>query len=265
MTKRCPADFSELLSPKGKDILENGLNATQFAMTNKETPYISFTDALDVERSALCRDMLNDLWPISSKYSRFVPLPPDSHSDPNLDYVNCPYNSVCYQMTQPAAGATTDDEKAFFEDSGIAELTRSPALKAFAEQVTGYKLTHTGKDGLVVISYGTGGYVGPHTDVKWHHAAGFDNTARSLAYVDMHLIFATDAVEHQYLIAQDGAFMTTMAGGAPTNGTVSILRQPFWHASTPLKARPGQEDKARRWLLGITFLIEGDNSPKKLV
>jgi hypothetical protein len=39
-----------------------------------------------------------------------------------------------------------------------------------------------------------------------------------------------------------------------TVGGVTVYRLPFWHYTTPLMARPGQDAAARRWVLLGTFL-----------
>jgi hypothetical protein len=38
---------------------------------------------------------------------------------------------------------------------------------------------------------------------------------------------------------------------------VNVYRLPFWHFTTPLAAKPGRADDARRWLLLGTFLPAG--------
>jgi len=44
------------------------------------------------------------------------------------------------------------------------------------------------------------------------------------------------------------------------DGLISAYRLPFWHFTTPLEAKRGQSDAARRWVLLGTFLYK--DSPK---
>ena len=95
----------------------------------------------------------------------------------------------------------------------------------------------------------------------WPISAGWDPSGKPMAYVDVHLAFSTDAVEQQFLIMQEGGFLSQMIGGTPKNGTVGVYRQPFWHSSTPLVPKPGREDDARRWVLMFNYEIVDRPAP----
>ena len=103
-----------------------------------------------------------------------------------------------------------------------------------------------------MLAYGPGDYAGPHND---HHPE--DAEARD-GYTDVHLTFCTPAVARQSLVyAPLGHF--SEEANVKTLGGVTAYRLPFWHYTTPLVARPGQQSRARRWVLLGTFL---DQPPK---
>jgi len=98
-----------------------------------------------------------------------------------------------------------------------------------------------------VLAYGAGDYAGPHND---HHPE--DAEARD-GYTDVHLTFCTQGVARQALIYAPLGHFSEEASVA-TLGGVTAYRLPFWHYTTPLVARRGQEQTARRWVLLGTFL-----------
>ena len=69
----------------------------------------------------------------------------------------------------------------------------------------------------------------------------------------MHLMLATRAVEHQWLVYAKGGHFTEVQG-VHTLGGMTVYKLPFWHYTTPLVARPRREQEARRWVLLGTFL-----------
>lgn len=129
---------------------------------------------------------------------------------------------------------------------GLLGMMRSESLARFAEAVTGYKLDRDLN--MQVSCYEPGDYAGPHND---HHP---EYPAIRNGYVDFHVMFANNAVDHHYLVyAEKGHFSKIV--DVNVHGAISVYRLPFWHYTTPLAAKPGQENRARRWLLLGSFVI----------
>jgi hypothetical protein len=260
-----------MLTPRGLEILEHGLRADQFRMDNTLTPYISFRDVFDPGIAAAILAGLEAFWPVMKNNPMNNPMTPVCHFDMELDYAAGPYCADQYQMTCNLAGIGDGDEEpekeAFFMDSGLFNMSRSTHLKRLLEQITGYELEQdvSGGSGILMVAYAEGGYVSPHTDVKWPRHMLWTTSDAPIAYLDAHLAFSTDAVAEHRLIYQQGAHLNGITpADEPHNGALSVYRLPLWHATTPLIAKPGRGPDAHRWVLMLNFKINGDNSPKRL-
>jgi hypothetical protein len=124
-------------------------------------------------------------------------------------------------------------------------MLRSASFHAFAEALSGYPLRK--QWGLQALCYLPGDYSGPHND---HHP---DEPLGRDGYTDLHLTFATDDVDHQWLVYEKQAHLTEIESIRSLGG-VTCYRLPFWHYTTPMVAKRGRETKARRWVLLGTFL-----------
>src|SRR5205085_864325 len=113
----------------------------------------------------------------------------------------------------------------------------SDSFHALAEAISGYRLRR--KRGTQVLCYEANGYAGPHND---HHP---DEPAARGGYVDLHLGFANDAVDHQWLVYEHEGHLSQIRSIA-TVGGMSCYRLPLWHYTTPLAAKPGRFQDARR-------------------
>jgi hypothetical protein len=142
------------------------------------------------------------------------------------------------------------------QEMGIIDLLRSESLAAFAEQLAGRKLDR--KNGQQVLCYGPGDYAGPHND---HHP---ENKRAVQGYLDLHLSLSSKSVDHQYLVYAKGGHFTEMV---PVHGLgfLTIYRLPFWHYTTPLQAKPGKTDSARRWVLLATYLYAKERPSPQLL
>ncbi len=110
--------------------------------------------------------------------------------------------------------------------------------------------------GRQVICYESGDYSGPHND---HHP---ENADERNGFVDFHVMFSNDGVGHQLLVYEDHRHFLSTSHDVSGRSAVAIYRLPFWHYTTPLIARKGNEATARRWLLLASFAF--DPPPKKL-
>jgi hypothetical protein len=131
------------------------------------------------------------------------------------------------------------------EEIGLIAMLRSKSFHAFAEALSGYPLRR--QWGLQTLCYWPHDYSGPHND---HHP---DEPLGCDGYTDLHLTFSTAAVDHQWLVYERAGHLQDIRSVA-TVGGVTCYRLPFWHYTTPLVARRGQEREARRWVLLGTFL-----------
>ena len=268
---RWPSEFTELLTNRGREILDQGLVAPQFEFDNGETPYVSLRDVVDSEQARVCLAAFESRFAAIRPYRVDYRIPGASQARPELDYSSSPFCARHYQMTCPMDGydprydeAGLRNSRSFFDDSGLRTFAQSDSIRRFAEKVTGYELRQREGSGILVVCYGAYDYLSPHTDVSWPFTAGWDSENRAIAYVDFHLIFGNDAVAHQYIVMQDGAHLNKILGGPPFNGAISVYRLPLWHYSTPLVPKPGREDEARRWILMLNYQIVGDDRPKLL-
>ena len=128
--------------------------------------------------------------------------------------------------------------------TGVVAFLESDALRRLAVRAVGRALAP--RPGVQALRYGPGDYSGPHTD---HHPEYPDYAG---GYAEAHLTFTSPAVRDQFLMwAPDGHWTEMVEVAKP--GGLALYRLPFWHATTPLRAKPGREAEAYRWVLIATF------------
>jgi hypothetical protein len=244
--KRFPAEFAELLTAKGRRILERRDPALRAALAAPERFFVAIGGAIEARaaraaHALLERHMLTTLAPLAA------PIPEGSIWNQTRNYQE--------RLPKTARARTAYLERRrgrawrAAEEIGLIAMLRSPSFRAFAESVSGRPLdSHFGQQ---VLCYGAGDYAGPHTD---HHP---EEPRAAAGYVDFHVSFGSPAVAHQYLVyARDGHFSDMVDVNTP--GGITVYRLPFWHYTTPLMARPGREAAARRWVVLGTFLYAQD-------
>ncbi|WP_205525641.1 hypothetical protein [Pyxidicoccus trucidator] len=242
MRKTFPADFAELLTPKGRRILEGRDREVTGALLDPERPFVALQGVIDLRKATACRDALDaalrdTLVPMED------PIPHDSISGMTMNYMELLPKTV-RNRTALLENRRSRSYRAA-EAVGLTDMMRSDSFAAFAAAVTGRALRR--KWGIQVLCYGPGDYSGPHND---HHPE--EPEARD-GYVDMHVSLTMPGVDHQYLVyAKDGHF--TEMTRVSTVGGITVYRLPFWHYTTPLLARRGAEATSRRWVLLGTFL-----------
>lgn len=240
---RFPAEFADLLTPKGRRILEGRDPATHDALLDPRRFFVPIRGAIDAERARaahalLDRRMRPTLQPLAAA------IPEGSIRNQTRNYQErLPKTArVSTAFLERRAGLAWKMAEAI----GLLAMMRSASYRAFAEIIAGKPLA--AEFGQQVLCYGPGDYAGPHTD---HHP---EDAAAASGYVDFHISFGCDAVAHQYLVyARDGHF--TEIADVNTPGGITVYRLPFWHYTTPLTARPGREKAARRWVVLGTFLF----------
>ena len=236
-----PREFEDLLTREGRRVLA-GTHALVGALADPRTRFLSIEGLIDRTKAARLRTLLDRTLPSTlERIDR--PIPPDSIWKMREDYA---------ELLPKATRASTvyfdrDDEAGVkvARRIGLDALLRSASFHAFAEALAGRPLAS--KFGQQVLCYGPGDYAGPHND---HHPG---NARARAGYIDLHLSLSSPAVAHQWLVYAKAGHLGEIV---PVHGAAMLTayRLPFWHYTTPLVARPGQEAKARRWVLLGTFL-----------
>ena len=240
--KTFPSEFAELLTPKGRRILEGRDREACGALLRPGQRFVALGGVLDARKATACRDALEKALRDSLTVME-DPIPPESIWGMTENYAELLPKTVRVRTALLESRRSRSWKAA--EAVGLVAMLRSESFAAFAASVSGRALRR--KWGIQALCYGPGDYSGPHNDHHPEDAEAFDG------YVDMHLTFATPAVAHQWLIYSKGGHFSEMQS-VNTLGGVTVYRLPFWHYTTPLVARPGAEDAARRWVLLGTFL-----------
>ncbi|XXF76091.1 hypothetical protein P2318_23930 [Myxococcaceae bacterium GXIMD 01537] len=239
--KPFPPEFADLLTAKGRRILE-GKNPEVCGILKTGQRFVALPGVIDVKKAAACRDALEKAL-LGTLALMEDPIPPECLLGMTENYSELLPKSVRVRTALLESRRSRSWRAA--EEVGLTAMLRSETFAAFASAVSGRALRR--KWGIQVLCYGPGDYTGPHND---HHPE--DEDARD-GYVDMHVTLATPAVDHQWLVYAKGGHLSEIQG-VNTLGGVTVYRLPFWHYTTPLVAKKGKEDAARRWVLLGTFL-----------
>lgn len=243
MTQTFPVEFSDLLSARGRRILAGRDAAVCGALANPRCRFLALRGLLDPTKAAACRDLLDrQLLAVMSEMADIIP--PDTIYGMTENYAEWLPKTMRVKTAYLERRRTRAYRVA--EDIGLVSMFRSESFLAFAAMVAGRKLKK--QRGMQVLCYGPGDYAGPHND---HHP---EEPEAAGGYMDMHISLATPAVAHQWLVyASEGHFQNMTS--VNTLGGMTFYRLPFWHYATPLVAKRGQQEHARRWTLLGTFLF----------
>ena len=241
--KSFPPDFADMLSPKGRRILNRGYSHRRSVFGGTETPIALLSGMLEAGCASAGARLL-DCTMIDHVKRASVPVPPEAISDMTENYGELLPKSLNFSTVY--FGSKTSRAWQAAEEIGLMTMMRSESVMLFAEAVTGLRLKSD--RGAQVILYRPGDYAGPHND---HHP---ESAAERDGFVDLHISLTTPAVASQVLICEDKGHLSKMYPCA-LNGSVAVYKLPFWHYTTPLQARRGQEKDARRWLLLRSFEI----------
>ena len=237
-----PKTFADLLSPKGRRILDGRDRQVSGALADPRRPFLAVDRALDRAKSAAVWRLLDrSLGPHLVALSQ--PIPPESITGQTRNYQERLRKTVRVRTAYLERQGSRAWQEA--ERIGLIAMTGGETYRRFVEVIAGRALASG--FGRQVLCYGPGDYAGPHTD---HHP---EDSKAAAGYVDFHLTFAGPGVERQSLVyARDGHFSEEVS--VATQGGISAYRLPFWHYTTPLKAKPGRTATARRWVVLGTFL-----------
>ncbi len=242
--KRAPTEFEELLSPRGLRILEGKDARVCGALADPEVKFLGLPNVIDGKKATALRDLID-----RSLRDALTPM-----EDPIPEWTIRAMEQNYAELlpkTVRVHTALLDSRRAkayrIAEEIGLVSMLRSASFATFAQSLAGRPLKK--RWGIQTLCYTPGDYAGPHND---HHPEESD--ARD-GYLDLHITLATSGVASQWLVyEQDGHFSAMQ--NVNTVGGVTAYRLPFWHYTTPLQARRGREDEARRWVLLGTFLFK---------
>jgi hypothetical protein len=240
--KQLPKDFADLLTAKGRRILDARDPGTRGVLADPRQPFLALDGALDRGKAtAVWRLLDRTLDPLVTPLSQ--PIPPESITGQTRNYQERLRKTVRNRTAYLERRGSKAWQAA--ERIGLIAMTGSDSYRRFVEVLAGRRLAAA--FGRQVLCYGPGDYAGPHTD---HHP---EDPRAAGGYIDFHLTFSGPGVQRQLLVyARDGHF--TEEVDVATAGGISAYRLPFWHYTTPLKAKPGKAASARRWVVLGTFL-----------
>lgn len=238
--KRFPAEFEDLLSARGRAVLAG--NDRACGVLKAGLRFVTASDLLDPARSRAALRLLDrSMRDVLTQMD--VPAPPSAIAAMKRNYSERLPKTVRVRTAELASARSRGSVRA--AEIGLTEMLRSQSFHALAESLSGYRLRE--RRGVQVLCYEANDYSGPHND---HHP---EEPAARGGYVDLHLTFCNDAVEHQWLVYEHEGHLSQVQSIALAGG-VSCYRLPLWHYTTPLAARPGRVRDARRWVLLGTFI-----------
>lgn len=239
--KAFPREFADLLTGKGRRILEGRAPAQAGTLADPDRFFAAIAGAVDAAKARAAAALLSaHLAPHLRRLEQGIP--PESITGQTRNHQERLIKTVrvgTAYLEREGSAAWRAAERL-----GLIAMTASDTWHRFAEVLAGRALDR--RAGRQVLCYGPGDYSGPHTD---HHPE--DARARG-GYVDLHLTLSGPGVAHQWLVyAEGGHFRHVLDVG--TVGGITAYRLPFWHYTTPLIARPGRAATARRWVVLGTF------------
>jgi hypothetical protein len=241
MSFKFPSELETALSPLGRRILAG--RAFSGILTDPSARFCAIENVLDPRFATDAIKLLD-----AAMYDALTPL--ESPIPPETIYAQTKNYEELLPKTMRQRTAYLERKRGrasvVAEETGLATMLRSQSFHALACALAGVPLRK--KHGIQVLCYGQGDYAGPHTD---HHPE--DAVARD-GYIDVHLSLTNSAVAHQWLVYARRGHFSQVASAAMTRGLTGY-RLPFWHYTTPLQGKRGQEANARRWLLLGTFLF----------
>ncbi len=238
---RFPAEFDDLLNRRGRRLLADPPQLESL-IARRKTPILFFENVIDAGVAAECIRLLDEgLFPRLRRMH--VPIPREALTEMTTNYTE--------ELPKTARVMTSTFNSA---KSRVLDAAREIGLEAMMMSASFYRVAQSVNQAHLrddnwsrqAICYETGGYSGPHND---HHPERAD---LKNGFVDFHVMFSNPSVAHQMLVYEERGFLSA-SREISQGAAIAIYRLPFWHYTTPLLARKGHEDKARRWLLLGSF------------
>jgi hypothetical protein len=226
--ERFPADFSELLSERGRAVLE-GRDALCGVL--RREPFAAVTGLLDEGLARQVPALLEKAFG-----EMLVPIERGLPSNRGGDLLP----KVARMRSTPTEGPAVVQALTRGGECGLVGMLRSRAYLELCQQLAGRPLD--GPVAMQALCIAPGDYAGPHTD----HVPN-DPQVRD-GYTDVHFTFCTDGVHRQLLVYERGQHLSHVVPIVGF-GAVTAYRLPLWHYTTPLEGEP----HARRWVVLGTF------------
>jgi len=244
---RFPAEFADLLTARGRRVLEGRDRTACGAIASGRPPFAALEGMVVPAKARAAAALLERaMAPCLAALS--VPAPPESIANQTRNYQERLIKTVRVRTAylERRGGRAW----AAAERIGLLAMTRSESWRGFAEALAGRRLKP--ESGTQVLRYGPGDYAGPHTD---HHPEDPEGRA---GYVDLHLSLGAPGAARQFLVyapmGRAGAHFSHIVDVSAAGG-INAYRLPFWHYTTPLEKRKGPDRAARRWVVLGTFLF----------
>lgn len=246
--KRFPSELEDLLSARGRRVLAGKDDLCGALAAGLR--FVGAADLLDARQSRAALGLL-ERGLRGGLTLMEEPIPARAITGMKKNYGEQLPKAVRVRTVQMASSRARGSLLA--QELGLTALLRSESFHALAEALGGYRLRK--QRGTQVLCYQANDYSGPHND---HHPE--EPEARG-GYIDLHLSFCNDAVDHQWLVYEHNGHLSQVRSVA-TLGGLSCYRLPLWHYTTPLSAKPGRLAEARRWVLLGTFLDAKGQAPR---
>jgi hypothetical protein len=247
---RFPEEFDDLLNRRGRRLLADPPQL-EAMMARRETPIVLLEGVIDRGVARDCVRLLDQaLYPRLRRMH--VPIPRERVTELTTNYTEELAKTTRVKTATFNAARSKALDAA--REIGLHQMMTSASFRRAAQAVTRSPLSEL-DCGRQVICYETGDYSGPHND---HHPE--DEGTRN-GFIDVHVMFANDSVAGQLLVYEERGYFSR-AHDVTREPSIAVYRLPFWHYTTPLLARPGHEERARRWLLLGSF--DYDPPMKKL-
>ncbi len=240
---RFPDEFADLLTPFGRRVLAGRVDSACGLFRKSKDYFVVLPNVIEKKTARDCARLLDlhlrdHLVPLRNR------IPPESISGMTRNYTEV----LPKVMHSKTAYLKRKNAKSFqkAEQINLLQMMRSESFARFAEVVSGLRLYYESES--QVICYEHGDYAGPHND---HHP---ETEGTRDGFIDFHVMFSNEAVDHHWLVYQKNWHLSEIVD-INLQGAASVYKLPFWHYTTPLKAKRGRESEARRWLLLGTFNI----------
>ncbi|MEA2162852.1 MAG: hypothetical protein QOK37_979 [Thermoanaerobaculia bacterium] len=236
-----PAEFGDLLTSRARRLLAD---PPQFEvlLAQRRAPILFFENAIGKGVVKECIALLDrTMYPVLRQMH--TPIPREALTGMRENYSESLTKTV--RVRTAVLNSRTSKALDVAKEIGLSAMMNSRSFLQVAQAVTRSPLRTKGW-GRQVICYNSGDYSGPHND---HHP---EDAGTCNGFIDLHIMFSNDDVAHQFLVYEERGFLS-VAHDVSRSGAIAIYRLPFWHYTTPLMARPGREQSARRWLLLGSF------------
>jgi hypothetical protein len=238
---RFPREFEDLLNRRGRRLLAQSPTLENL-IRKRQTPILYFENVIDKGVAAECVRLLDE--GIYARLRRMhSPIPRTALTGMTENYADKLPKSVRVKTATLNSKASIALEGA--REIGLDAMMSSASFHRITQALTANPLR---RDywARQVICYEAGDYSGPHND---HHP---ERPEACNGFIDFHVMFANSAVAQQLLVYEERRFLSALHD-VSRMPAIAVYRLPFWHYTTPLVARPGKEDAARRWLLLGSF------------